>query len=111
MSIIITGLEMPTERESFNLTIKYNGTVLDTETGMQVAEAYELPPHRRLIDADAVFKRLQKQAMSVWGNGNPRYQIVLEVMDAIRFAPTIIPAEDDIDIQKKFMQNWHEEDE
>lgn len=34
MSIIITGLEMPTERESFNLTIKYNGTVLDTETGM-----------------------------------------------------------------------------
>ena len=47
MNIIITGLEMPTERESFNLTIKYNGTVLDTETGTQVAEAHELPPHGR----------------------------------------------------------------
>ena len=92
--IYIPGMEMPTERESFNLTIKYNGTVLDTETGMQVAEAHELQPHGRLIDADAVFKRLQKQAMSVWGNGNPRYQIVLEVMDAIRFAPTIIEAEE-----------------
>lgn len=52
MSIIITGLEMPTERESFNLTIKYNGTVLDTETGVQVAEAHELPSHGRLIDGD-----------------------------------------------------------
>lgn len=52
-----------------------------------------VPPHGRLIDADAVFKRLQKQAMSVWGNSNPRYQIILEVMDAIRFAPTIIPAD------------------
>ena len=51
-----------------------------------------VPDHGRLIDGDKVFKRLQKQAMSVWGDGNPRYQIVLEVMDAIRFAPTIIPA-------------------
>ncbi len=50
--ILIKGMEMPTERESFNLTIKYNGMVLDTETGIQVAEAYELPPHGRLIDAD-----------------------------------------------------------
>ena len=54
MSIIITGLEMPMERESFNLTIKYNGLVFDTETGIQVAEAYELPSHGRLIDKDAV---------------------------------------------------------
>lgn len=45
MGVYIKGLEMPTERESFNLTIKYNGVVLDTETGMQVAEAYELSPH------------------------------------------------------------------
>lgn len=51
-----------------------------------------VPDHGRLIDADVVFKRLQKQAMSVWGNGNPRYQLILEVMDAIRFAPTVIPA-------------------
>lgn len=60
MSIIITGLEMPTERESFNLTIKYNGTVLDTETGMQVAEAHELQPHGKLIDADEFDERIRQ---------------------------------------------------
>lgn len=48
MSILITGMEMPKERESFTLTIKYNGLVFDTETGIQVAEAQEIPPHGRL---------------------------------------------------------------
>lgn len=56
MSIIITGLEMPKERESFNLTIKYNGLVFDTETGIQVAEAQEIPPHGDLIDLKAPFE-------------------------------------------------------
>lgn len=59
MSIIITGLKMPTERESFNLTIKYNGVVLDTETGMQIAEAYELPQHGRLGDLDKLAKKIE----------------------------------------------------
>ena len=88
MSIIITGLEMPTERESFNLTIKYNGTVLDTETGMQVAEAYELQPHGKLIDADVLLKKCEfvctdddEDIRAV------RYSI-------IENAPTILPAEE-----------------
>lgn len=54
MSILIKGMEMPKERESFTLTIKYNGLVFDTETGIQVAEAHELLPHGRLIDADVM---------------------------------------------------------
>lgn len=53
MSVYIKGLEMPTERESFTITIKYNGLVFDAETGIQVAEAHEIPPHGRCIDADA----------------------------------------------------------
>lgn len=109
MSIIITGLEMPTERESFNLTIKYNGIVLDTETGMQVAEAHELPPHGRLIDADALYEVVKKRTRN-WNGGWSDIECVITGND-IKNAPTIIPAEDDIDIQKKFMQNWHEEDE
>ncbi len=88
MSIIITGLEMPTERESFNLTIMYNGTVLDTETGMQVAEAYELSPHGRLIDADA----LEYHADNV---RDPMGRTEKTVMwNKIESAPTIIPAEE-----------------
>ena len=79
---------MPTERESFNLTIKYNGTVLDTETGMQVAEAYELQPHGKLIDADVLLKKCEfvctdddEDIRAV------RYSI-------IENAPTILPAEE-----------------
>ena len=88
MSIIITDLEMPTERESFNLTIKYNGTVLDTETGMQVAEAYELPPHGRLIDADA----LREDWLE---NGENEYVYDTNAfLDSLDTAPTIIPAEE-----------------
>ncbi|MBO5645493.1 MAG: hypothetical protein J6S59_00105 [Clostridia bacterium] len=81
------------------LVVKDDGTACYTkaETLEQKTVKYTViaEPHGRCIDADAVFKRLQKQAMSVWGNGNPRYQIILEVMDAIRFAPTIIPASEE----------------
>ena len=82
MSIIITGLEMPTERESFNLTIKYNGTVLDTETDIQVAEAYELLPHGRTIDADVLSQMF-----------DPDESFGAAVLEIIADTPTIIPAE------------------
>lgn len=89
MSIILNSLNMPTERENFNLTIKYNGIVLDTETGMQVAEAYELPPHGRLIDADKLCELCDIMAdnsddifKSIWN----QFKITVE------WCPTIIPA-------------------
>ena len=91
MSILITDLEMPTERESFNLTIKYNGTVLDTETGIQVAEAYELPPHGRLIDADALMKELEIDDSDDRTGAAVLMAVFLEVLKS---APTIIPAEE-----------------
>ena len=86
MSIIITGLNMPKERESFSLTIKYNGTILDSETRMQVAEAYELPPHGRCIDVDTL-----TISTAVPLDGKP-YQYVH--IDNIKTAPTIIEAEE-----------------
>ena len=89
MSIVISGLNMPTERESLNLTIKYNGTVLDTETGMQVAEAHELPPHGRLIDADEVLKWARER-----DDGGPVNWV--DSLDLTIWARqhTIIPAEE-----------------
>lgn len=103
MSIIITGLEMPTERESFNLTIKYNGTVLDTETGIQIAEAYELPPHGRLIDADALKQKIFSEPI-VEDADDPRFNLyakvqvagaVNKIIEAVDGAPTIIPASEE----------------
>jgi hypothetical protein len=88
MSIIITDLEMPIERESFNFTIKYNGTVLDTETRIQVAEAYELPAHGRLIDADVLLQGCER----VQNEYAIREYAFLQ--SAIENAPTILPAEE-----------------
>ena len=92
--ILIKGMEMPKERESFTVTIKYNGTVLDTETGMQVAEAYELPPHGRLIEDVAVREQIDEWLDSVGdvvvGHGLSYYG---ELLGCIEDAPTIIEAE------------------
>lgn len=81
-SILIKDIEMPKERESFTVTIKYNGLVFDTETGIQVAEAHELPPHGRLGDLDAVEAEIRKKTNE---------QFCVNIVHA---APTIIPAEE-----------------
>ena len=84
MGVYIKGMEMPTERESFNLTIKYNGVVLDTETGTQVAEAHELPPHGDLIDRDPFIEFIKTH----WDGYDQWFVGQLEAR------PTIIPAEE-----------------
>lgn len=83
--ILIRGMEMPTERQSFTIIIKYNGLVFDTETGIQIAEAYELPPHGRLIDTDAV---------SLDGGPYEYDEWCKWALDQYQAAPTIIPAEE-----------------
>lgn len=108
MSILIKGIEMPTERESFNLIIKYNGVVLDTETGMQVAEAHELPPHGRLGDLDKLVENID----GLWDCNDLHFQPNDRICDPedckgckwretwdcfrrmVKHAPTIIPAEE-----------------
>ena len=90
MSVYIKGMEMPTERESFQVTIKYNGVVLDTETGIQVAEAFSVPDHGDLIDRDASLHDLRRIVLP----DDLAYTIGHDM--AKRFfekAPTIIPAD------------------
>ncbi|MBQ3330822.1 MAG: hypothetical protein IJG87_06555 [Ruminococcus sp.] len=104
MSVYIKGMEMPTERESYTITVKYNGLVFDTETGMQVAEAYELPPHGRLIDADALLERFEKEEKAAdehgrdfsfsFKSGGENCTEWWPVQQMLMDAPTIIPAED-----------------
>lgn len=92
MSVYIRGMEMPTERESFQVTIKYNGVVLDTETGIQVAEAFSVPDHGRLIDADFIVKRLRKQIRDV-GADTELANRDREFISVIGAVSTIIPAD------------------
>lgn len=83
---------MPTERDAFNLTIKYNGLVLDTETGIQVAEAHGLPSHGRLIDGDVaeVIYFTDDDA-----EGKDFYDGILYAADFISKQPTIVEAEEE----------------
>ena len=92
MGIYLYNMEMPKERESFTLTIKYNGLVFDTETGIQVAEAQEVPPHGRLIDADALINNLEftTKHCTIKGHTAQRYR---EMIVELSVAPTIIPEE------------------
>lgn len=86
---------MPTERDAFNLTIKYNGTVLDTETGMQVAEAHELPAHGRLIDGDALCKKLKIMYAKAFRDGNSAYHSAYRSLEnIINDAPTVLERSD-----------------
>lgn len=95
MSILITGLEMPTERESFNLTIKYNGTVLDTETGMQIAEAHELQPHGRLINAEQLKETLDYYIREAGWSAEINKALNWVKDEFINSEPTIIPASEE----------------
>lgn len=59
MSILITGMEMPHQGEFSHVRIYDNGDVtVEVDTGKEVyeaviAHAVQIPPHGRLIDADA----------------------------------------------------------
>jgi hypothetical protein len=52
-----------------------------------------VPPHGRLIDADALEQDAQKRLLMCDKNDN-QFQKPYEVMRAIALAPTIIPAEE-----------------
>ena len=104
MGIYLHNMEMPKERESFTVTIKYNGLVFDTETMIQVAEAYELPPHGDLIDRDALMHEFEKAERTMEQHGreyscsflSSSQEISTEwycVEDILEDAPTIIEEE------------------
>ena len=93
--IYISGMEMPTERQSFTITIKYNGLVFDTETGIQIAEVYRLPPHGDLIDLKAPFKALYYDEMTEeWLEKDVMVEDVLYGCMVDKMPPTIIPEEE-----------------
>lgn len=84
MSILIKGMEMPTAPVLF--CIHPDGKVFaDLEGGWREYKAIPVPPHGRLIDADALehdFKKLVYQ-------DNWYY-------NSLHHAPTIIPAEENM---------------
>jgi len=102
MSIYIKGMEMPKDNEILCINIMANGNVyysLDLNAN-PIANAFHVPPHRRLIDADALMKVLgitdmdcEKCELSdhaAFCTLGPEFTAAC---CAIEYAPTIIPAD------------------
>lgn len=92
MSILIKGMEMPKAGNWKTIRIYYDGTCAEPWQGdckyMQGCEAVSVPPHGRLIDADALkFAR----ADCTFDEPDPHDFIRRYAIDS---APTIIEAEE-----------------
>lgn len=81
--ILIKGMEMPKDISNpLHISIFSNGSVWITHEGKTEATAQELPPHGRLIDADALIDK-------VLDDGQPRYCSMVKM---IQNAPTVLEA-------------------
>ena len=107
MSVLIKGMEMPTncdncwalddygdyprcriteEQRGYNFPIR--------EKRMDKCPLVEIPPHGRLIDADALEREIDKN-ISIYYQGNcGGYYLAEDAREEVEFAPTIIEAEE-----------------
>ena len=101
MSILIKGMEMPREGELLCINIYPDGKVcidLDLECS-QIATAVPVPPHGRLIDADALKMMLDEEIARLLEKGTEYldYRVDTLFSDFKQYVdkmPTIIPAEE-----------------
>ena len=98
MGVYINGMGMPEYGETVTITICADGLVFEEfkEPG-NVFHAVPVPPHGRLIDADAltskIFEECDKfQAINQYDSG--LWAGYRASAKAVRLAPTIIPAEE-----------------
>lgn len=99
MSVLITGVNMPSFGEGNELIVRVlpNGAVLDKHGIYLNAKAVPVPPHGRLIDADALRQSMYHEAFETdsplqkWDSGCWIRYKMFERMEET--APTIIPAD------------------
>ena len=99
MSLYIPGCDLPKKKQK-NLVVFPNGVVKEVAYGIPCYEAIELPPHGRLIDADALmqkYERLIKQ-----GDISPRSGAYVKVF--LADAPTIIEAEENKSLKDRLAE-------
>ena len=101
MGIYIEGMEMPKNCEECPLSLYQhspcweNGGAVDWENRPNWCPLIELPPHGRLIDADAARKTIKP-----WSPEDERSGCTFDTVKKLMYtmldrAPTIIPAEED----------------
>ena len=96
MSILITGIDMPTKGNPITVSIYPDGTA-EWEAQNKKGTAVPVPPHGRLGDLDELEGDFREDAKGPWNmrampmNWADAFE---EVADIIADAPTIIPAEE-----------------
>lgn len=93
MGIYIKGMEMPKDGELLCINIYPDGKVcinLDLDCN-QIATAVPVPPHGRLIDADAFFDFILNIYKNAQGDARKAYR---DVLDTIVAAGDVIEAEE-----------------
>ena len=92
MSILIKGMEMPTN-EHLIVKINPDGSVNTTwKNDYKKYEAVPVPPHGRLIDADALFEKIPSGDIE-HDTRISRCGAIADVCTWVLSAPTIIEAE------------------
>ena len=97
MSVLIKGMEMPKAGNWKTIRIYYDGTCAEPNWQgdcryMQGCEAVPVPPHGRLIDADAL---LSQYTGYFWTAKTDYAEGLRDVANDIKQAPTIIEAEEE----------------
>lgn len=110
MSVLIKGMKMPENGNETIIRIQPNGTILDQYGHHLIIKAVPVPPHGRLIDVDKLgIRDAEKQAYEVYllekGEDfieEPVIEYLRGYLEGlthasgrVRFAPTIIPAEEE----------------
>lgn len=99
MSILIPGFSIPPKGTVRTLVLFDDGMLIDNADGQNQWQAIELPPHGRLIDADAL---LEDHGLGTYCPDCKRdarlcqYEMIHTTMDFcgwIEDAPTIVPAD------------------
>lgn len=96
MAVLINGIKMPKGADEHRLIIRANGQVIiDKKTYWEEAEAVPVPPHGRLIDADALLNRDADYEYPLFDTDGS-WDCVVPCYDreTIKSAPTVIKAEE-----------------
>lgn len=90
MSILIRGMKMPTEGTCKTITIFDDGVVVEGNGSEKLGTAVSVPPHGRLIDADALDADLTQLDMRTGEDDAIGFSI-----SEIDNAPTVLEAEEE----------------
>ena len=96
MSVLILGVDLPAEGEIKEIILHHDGKAHEYYKN-RMHKAVPVPPHGRLIDADALMEYI-KNALGCYGNETQiktTFGTILDYIKArINDAPTIIPEEE-----------------